>query len=53
MTLTSWLKYDHEIKKIIIYVLLTYVNNLKFFFIILFFANVMWLIYANVANLCQ
>ena len=29
MTLTSWLKYDHEIKKMIIYVIvmLIYVNN--------------------------
>jgi hypothetical protein len=30
MTLTSWLKYDHEIKKMIIYVniMLIYVNNI-------------------------
>ncbi len=30
MTLTSWLKYDHEIKKMIVYVnvLLIYVNNI-------------------------
>jgi len=38
MTLTSWLKYDHEIKKMIIYVnlMLIYVNNIeKFFFLIL------------------
>jgi len=31
MTLTSWLEYDHEIKKIIIYVdfTLIYVNNIE------------------------
>ena len=30
MTLTSWLKYDHEIKKMIFYVnvMLIYVNNI-------------------------
>ena len=33
MTLTSWLKNDHEIKKMIIYVnvMLIYVNNIEFF----------------------
>ncbi len=31
MTMTSWLKYEHEIKKMIVYinVMLTHVNNIK------------------------
>ncbi len=52
MTLTSLLKYDHEIKKMIIYVnvMLIYVNNIeKNFFYILICVNFM-LIYANVTD---
>ena len=38
MTLTSWLKYDHEIKKMIVYidVMLVNVNNIEKIFLINF-----------------
>ena len=43
MNLTSWFKYDHEIKKMIIYVnfMLIFVNIEKFYFLILIYVNVM------------
>ena len=47
MTWTSWLKYGHEIKKMIIYVnvMLMYVNNIEhFFFLILSYVNVMQIV---------
>ena len=50
MTLTSWLKYDHEIKKMIIYVnvMLICVNNIdkKYLKQILIYVNFM-IIYVN------
>jgi len=54
MTLTSWLKYDHEIKKMIIYVniMLIYVNNIYrtiYLKKILIYVNFM-LIYVNITE---
>jgi len=48
MTLNSWIKYDHKVQKVIVYVnvMLINANNIEIFFLILIYVNVM-LIYVN------